>query len=174
VSAGYVTKPIRARIGFGEDDVTPLSDELRHAMSHWPSGIAVIAVRSRGRIEAITVNSFISVSLDPALVLVSIAERAPILPELQVGTRFTISALSQGQARVASMIADRVPDLARLFDDGDAPVVRDGLFTLVCTTSQTHEAGDHVLHVAFVDRVIIGRDAPPLLYYGGNYRDSTR
>jgi flavin reductase (DIM6/NTAB) family NADH-FMN oxidoreductase RutF len=165
-----VTKPIRARIGFGEDDVTPLSEELRHAMSHWPSGVAVLAVKNRGRIEAITVNSFISVSLDPALVLVSIAERAPILPELQVGARFTISALSEGQGRVASMVADRVPDLPRLFEDGDEPAVRDALFTLVCTTSQTHAAGDHVLHIAFVDRVIIGRDAGPLLYYGGQYQ----
>ncbi len=165
-----MTKPIRARIGFGEDDVTPLSEELRHAMSHWPTGVAVIAVKTRGRIEAITVNSFIAVSLEPALVLISIAERAPILPELQVGARFTVSALGEGQARVASMIADRVPDLARLFDEGDAPVVRDALFTLICTTSQTHEAGDHVLHVAFVDRVMIGRDAPPLLYHSGKYR----
>jgi flavin reductase (DIM6/NTAB) family NADH-FMN oxidoreductase RutF len=164
----------RSAIGFGEDDVTPLAEELRHAMSHWPSGVAVLAVKNRGRIEAITVNSFISVSLEPALILVSIAERAQILPELRVGARFAISALSEGQSRVASMVADRVPDLARLFLDGDEPVVRDGLFTLVCTTSQTHEAGDHVLHVAIVDRVIIGRDAAPLFYYGGKYRDSTR
>lgn len=143
-------------------------------MSHWPSGVAVLAVNSRGRIEAITVNSFISVSLEPALVLVAIGERAPILPELEVGARFTISALGEGQSRVASMVADRVPDLPKLFGDDDDPVVRDALFTLICTTSQTHEAGDHVLHVAMVDRVIIGRDAPPLLYYGGKYRNSTR
>jgi len=170
VSAGdHVTKPIRARIGFGEGDVSQVGDELRLAMSHWPSGVAVLAVKTRGRIEAITVNSFISVSLEPPLILVSLAQRAPILPELRDGARFTISALSQTQARVASMIADRVPDLAKLFDDGNEPAVQDALFTLVCTTSQTLVAGDHVLHLGLVERVALGREAPPLLYYGGKY-----
>jgi flavin reductase (DIM6/NTAB) family NADH-FMN oxidoreductase RutF len=165
-----VTKPIRATIGFGGDDISPLSNELRHAMSHWPSGVAVLAVKRRGRIEAITINAFISVSLEPPLVLVSIAERAPILPELTEGARFTISALSEGQARVASMVADRVPDLARLFDASEDPVAGNALFGLVCTTSQTHVAGDHVLHLGLVERVLIGRDAAPLLYYRGKYR----
>lgn len=164
-----MTKPIRAHIGFGGEDVTPLARELRHAMSHWPGGVAVLAVKTRGRIEAITINSLISVSLEPPLILVSIAERASILPELQDGARFTISALAKGQARAASMVSDRVPDLHKLFVDGDDPIVRDALFTLACVTSKRHPAGDHVLVLGLVEGVVIGRDDEPLIYLRGAY-----
>ena len=147
-----------------------LADHLRHAMSHWPSGVAVLATRGHSRIEAITLNSLISVSLDPALILVSISKRAAILSNLVRGSSFTISALSGGQARVASMIADRVPDLPKLFVDDDAPVIRDAMFTMSCEVTAVHEGGDHVLVLGQVVAVEIGNDERPLIYHRGRYQ----
>ena len=167
-------RPIQPGISFGGEPVTGVAAELRSAMSNWPSGVAVLALSVRGRLEAITVNSFISVSLDPPLILTSIGKRAPILGSLRDGVRYTVSALADGQGRVASMIADRVPDLSKLFETQAEPVVGGSLFALVCTTSQMHAAGDHILHLGTVERVIIGRAAPPLLYYRGVYRRADR
>lgn len=162
---------IHTRAADAIDDVQRLGNELRQAMSNWPAGVAVLAVQHRARIEALTVNSFISVSLQPPIILVSIAQTAQILPLLNEAGRFTISLLAADQARVASMIADRMPGLARLFGaEEEHPVVRNSVAHLVCTTSHTQPTGDHVLFIADVNQVRLGRDAPPLLYFNGKYR----
>lgn len=144
--------------------------ELRRAMSEWPSGVAVLAVKRGTYIEAITVNSFISVSLDPPLILTSISRHAQILPIMGAGTRYSISALSASQSRVASMVVDRFPDLKKLFSGDDVPVVTGALFTLDCTAAELHPAGDHVLHIGRVDRVAVGDAGAPLVYHHGSYR----
>lgn len=142
-------------------------------MSHWPSGVAIVAIRNRGHAEAITVNSFISASLEPALILISIGNNAFILPNLDLESAFSVNALHAGQARIASMVVDRVPDLRRLFDDGDPPLLRDAMFTLNCTVHAQHPVGDHVLVVGRVNEVRIGNDDAPLLYLEGRYRSIT-
>lgn len=148
-----------------------LGDQLRDAMSYWPSGVAILAVSYRGRLEAITVNSFISVSLQPPLILISIAQQASIRPALDDAARFTISILGGSQGVVASKVADRFPGLASMFDDVDGePVVTDCVAALVCTIAETHTAGDHVLYLGAVERVVHGRDDGPLIYQRRKYR----
>ena len=164
-----MTQPIKAHVGFGDDTASGVAEQLRHAMSHWPSGVGVLATKVRGRIEAITVNSFVSASLDPPLVLVSISRNAFILPNLAIDSGFTISALSSTQGRVASMIVDRVPDLGKLFDSEDLPSVRDSLFTLSCISHAQYDAGDHLLLLGRVERVQIGEQGDPLVYLAGRF-----
>ncbi|HEX6560350.1 MAG TPA: flavin reductase family protein [Longimicrobiales bacterium] len=151
------------------DEAQRLGAQLRQAMAGWPTGVAILAVRHRARIEALTVNSFISVSLTPPLILVSIAQTAQILPLLNEAGRFTISVLAADQARIASQVADRMPGLQRSFTDEEQPVVRDSVAHLFCTTSQTEPAGDHILYVAAVTQVRLGRNAASLLYVNGKY-----
>ena len=148
-----------------------LSDQLRDAMAYWPSGVAVLAVRRRGHLEAITLSSFISVSLEPPLVLASIGQHAAIRSALDEAARFTISMLAGDQARVASTIADRFPRIQSFFrDDEDDPILIDALTTIVCTTAQTHTAGDHVLYLGAVERVLLGREADALVYQRRKYQ----
>lgn len=166
-------RPIRSDIhahGKAEaSDRELLAGSLRDAMSRWPTGIAVVAVKLPDRIEAITINSFISVSLDPPLVLVSIAARAAIVPALDDAARFTISMLASDQGRIASMVADRMPGLRKLFDEKDA-ALQDCVSAIVCATAERHSVGDHVLYVGAVEDVRPGREAAPLLYYSGEYQ----
>ena len=148
-----------------------LGDQLRDAMAYWPSGVAVLAVRRRGRLEAITLSSLISISIDPPLVLASIGQHAAIRPALEEAARFTVSILAGDQGRVASTIADRFPRIESFFrdDEGD-PVLIDALTTIVCTTSQTHAAGDHVLYLGAVERILSGREADALVYMRRKYQ----
>ena len=139
-------------------------------MASWAAGVAVVAVPFDAGIEAITVNSFVSVSLEPPLILVSLGRHAPILALLQQHGRFTVSALAENQARVAALVADRVPQLKNIFSDDENPSVQDALFALVCSIHQLHEAGDHVLCIGSVEEVRIGKEAGPLLYYQRKYR----
>ena len=165
-------RPIQSSISFGSVPPTnPLAAQLRDAMSYWPSGVAVLAVQHRTRIEAITLSSFISVSLEPAIVLASIAAAAPIVPALNAAARFTVSILAGDQARAASSIADRFPNVAAFFnDDAGDPLLADALASIICTTSATHPAGDHVLYLGSVERVRLGREVEPLVYHRRKYR----
>ena len=45
---------------------------LRAVMRHWPTGVTIMTTRDAGQVHGMTVNSFTSVSLEPALVLVCI------------------------------------------------------------------------------------------------------
>lgn len=139
-------------------------------MASWAAGVAVVAVPFSAGIEAITVSSFISVSLEPPLILVSLGRHAPILALLQQHGRFTVSALAADQARIAALVADRVPQLRNIFTDDVDPSVQDALFALVCSNHALHEAGDHVLCVGKVEEVRMEKEAGPLLYYQRKYR----
>jgi flavin reductase (DIM6/NTAB) family NADH-FMN oxidoreductase RutF len=139
-------------------------------MASWGSGVAVVAAPFDMGIEAITVTSFISVSLEPALTLISLSRHAPILALLQQHGRYTISALADDQARIAALVADRVPQLKKIFTDGPDPAIEDALFVLTCSNYEFHQAGDHVLCIGKVEHVQMGREAGPLIYHRRKYR----
>jgi flavin reductase (DIM6/NTAB) family NADH-FMN oxidoreductase RutF len=164
-------RPIRTRIAThaGEVTETAAADELRGTMSQWPSGVAVLAVRERSRIEAITLNSLISISLDPPLVLVSIAASAQIRPVIEAANTFAISMLAADQSRIASQVADRMPGTDGLFTADNAPVVIDAIGHLICEIADIFEAGDHILYLAHVRHAQPDRSALPLVYMNGRY-----
>jgi flavin reductase (DIM6/NTAB) family NADH-FMN oxidoreductase RutF len=159
--------PIQSSIRLdGEVAPSGVGIDLKQAMAHWPSGVAVVAVRSAGRLEAVTIGSMISVSLDPAFVLFSLSSNAPIRPALDGADQFTISMLAADQARVAAMVADRAPNAHTVFS---AEIVMDSVANMTCTVDRTLAVADHVLYVARVQSVRLGRDAPALIYVGRKY-----
>lgn len=66
---------------------TSISDQLRQVMSHWPSGVTVIATQYGGETRGMTASSFTSVSLEPPLILVCINETAQLWPLLEKAGR---------------------------------------------------------------------------------------
>lgn len=168
-------RPIEAGIHLGgpepdDSDEARLRNALREVAAHWPAGVAVVAAADGGAFEAITVTSLLIVSLVPPLVLVSIDRQAAIVPLLDAAGRFSVSFLAADQQRAASMIADRVPGVRRAFSGDADPLLKDAVQGLVCVTEELHPAGDHRLYMARVERVVAGREAPPLLYHGRRYR----
>jgi flavin reductase (DIM6/NTAB) family NADH-FMN oxidoreductase RutF len=156
----------------GEDDSEEarLRAALKEVASHWASGVAVVAVRDGSAFEAITVSSFLTVSLDPPIILVSIDRQAAIVPLLDAAARFTVSVLAATQQRAASLIADRVPTMRTLFSADADPVLAGAVHALVCRTEDVHPAGDHRLYVARVEQVLPGAEVAPLLYYRRRWR----
>lgn len=162
--------PIQSNIRLdGVVEPSGVGIDLKQAMALWPTGVAIVAARSHDRLEAVTVGSLISVSLDPPYVLFSLATHAPIRPVLDSAEHFAISMLAADQARVSAMVADRAPHAHTLFT-GDA--VTNSIADMTCTVEQTLSVADHVLYVASVQSVRLGRDAPPLIYVGRKYTTS--
>lgn len=167
-------RPIQSTIRTHRDPAEPAegrrTEKLRDAFSRWASGVAVLAVSDGEEIDAITVSAFSAVSLDPPLVMVCLSEQSSTLCMLLEEGRFTVNLLAKDQQRMASAVAQRLPGcLTGIRTEGD-PVLEGALATFVCRLWGAYPGGDHRILVGEVERVEIGADAPPLLYYNRDYR----
>jgi flavin reductase (DIM6/NTAB) family NADH-FMN oxidoreductase RutF len=151
-----------------EGGVTP--EEFRDAVSHWASGVAVLAVREDDDVEAITVTAFTPLSADPPLVLACVGnDAAPLYMVLETG-RFTLNLLGVDDRRAASVFAQRLQlEPSRFPAEGD-PVLEGAMVSLVCRLWETHPGGDHRVVIGQVERVVRGSEDAPLLYYRRAYR----
>lgn len=165
-----IQSTIRTHGEDGEGGEGPSPETLREAYAHWASGVAVLAVRSGGILDAMTVTAFTPVSVEPPLVLVCVHEHAQPLSLIQDERRFTVNVLPADAKRTASMVADRFL-LSRLpfAPEGD-PVLDGALVSFVCRLHAEHPGGDHRILVGEVERVTFGAVQPPLLYYLRDYR----
>lgn len=144
-------------------------DSFRNALSSWASGVAVVAYRSDERVVATTVSAFLSLSLDPPLVLVAIGPNATVRPFLQPGARFGISILGAGQRRLAAVFADPFPVGPSPFTETGDPVIQGALVALGCTVQRLEDGADHAIVIAAVDELMTGSDEPPLIRYRRGY-----
>lgn len=164
-------RPIQATIRTPTSDpAEEFGDRFREALSHWASGVAILAVSDGEEIDAITVSSFSALSIDPPLVLVSVGEQTSIVPMLREEGRFSLSILGEEQQAVAGAIAQRLPGSDACFVALDEPVVEAALVTIECSLEADYPGGDHRIFVGAVKAVTLGPVSDPLLYYRRAYR----
>lgn len=154
--------------------------ELVEALSTFATGVVVVTVRDGRDDLGTTVTSFMSVSLDPPMVLVGISASSYLAEVLSRQDRWAATVLSDEQRALAGRFAAAGRPSARLLIAAaphhrgrlsDALVIEDGLATLECETRQRIEAGDHVLFVAEVlDVDYIAPHADPLIRVNRRYR----
>jgi len=146
---------------------------FRNALGAFPTGVTIITTQdpSDGRLTGLTVNSFSSVSLDPPLVLWSLARRSPNLDQFTVGRQHAIHVLSQAQKDLAYHFATPKPDkfagVDHVLDDGfNAPILAGSAACFYCETDQLLDGGDHLIVLAKVLRHETS-DQAPLLFAKG-------
>ena len=119
-----------------------------------------------------TVSAFSSLSLDPPLVLVCVANDATMAPVISRTETFAVNVLSAGQEAVSRRFAGKVDDrFAGVgYSDGTLgdPVLDDVLASLECRIVARHPAGDHMIVVGQVESAA-AHEGKPLLYYRGGY-----
>ena len=151
-------------------------DELRRAMRRYPSGVSVVTVEDEGRLLGTTVGSLVSLSLEPALVGISIGHQSSIHLPLRDAGRFGVSVLASDQAELAKHFARSVPPIAQwhgieLHDGpGREPLLAGAVAWLAARVRSEHEAGDHTVFVGAVEWLELGRGEGGLVYVGGEYR----
>jgi flavin reductase (NADH) len=145
------------------------ADEFREALSHWASGVAIVACRFQQRVVATTVSAFMSLSLEPPLVLLALGANANILPFLKTGEVFGISILSASQRRLATIYADSFPVGRDPFSTEGVPVVDNALVALSCIVNESRPGGDHTVIIAGVQHIAFGAAEQPLIRYNRGY-----
>ncbi|WP_299429956.1 4-hydroxyphenylacetate 3-monooxygenase reductase subunit [uncultured Meiothermus sp.] len=147
-----------------------LRDQLRQVMSHWPSGVTVIAARYGDEARGMTASSFTSVSLEPPLILVCIAETAHLWPILEKAGHFTVNLLPEGHEHTSAHFAGRPIEGYEPLTQEESPVLRGALATLYCKTWAIYPGGTHQIVVGEVEKVALGEEVRPLLYWNRGYR----
>lgn len=149
--------------------VTPRG--LRDACGLFGTGVNVISTRHSDGDHGMTANAFMSVSLEPPLISISIGHRAKMLPLLHEEGRFAVSTLSEGMESLAWHFAGRPdPSLSDPFVDlNDLPVIRDALACYVCDVVNAIEAGDHTIFIGEVRALLADPGARPLIFYKGRF-----
>ncbi|MFT2018321.1 flavin reductase family protein [Streptomyces sp. 796.1] len=160
-------------------------DEFRAALSRLAAGVVLVTAHDpedgpRGEDVGMTATAFLSVSLDPPLVMVSVRTESRMDDVLERQPLWAVSLLAEGQRQVAGRfamkgrISDRLlfADLPHVRGEASgAPLVSGALATLECRTEQRIPAGDHTLVVARVlTAAASGTEGDPLTYFRGRYR----
>jgi flavin reductase (DIM6/NTAB) family NADH-FMN oxidoreductase RutF len=145
--------------------------QFRNALGRFASGVTVITTCYQGRVHGMTANAFVSVSLAPPLVLVSVDNRAAMHRLLPETGRYGISVLSEDQEALSNHFAGRTMEglHLRFVDRLGIPLVEDAVAYFVVQVVDAHRAGDHTLFIAQVEHFET-RDGRPLLFYGGRYQ----
>ncbi|WP_342387466.1 flavin reductase family protein [Salinicoccus bachuensis] len=145
--------------------------KFRNAMGKFATGVNVIATEIDGEVYGMTANAFMSVSLDPKLIVISIGNRAKMLDRIRQSGRFSVNVLSCEQQEESMRFAGQ-KEFEDKFDFGqlgDAPVIEDALCQLSCEVYNEHTEGDHVLFIGKVNDLVL-EDGDPLIFNCGKYR----
>jgi 3-hydroxy-9,10-secoandrosta-1,3,5(10)-triene-9,17-dione monooxygenase reductase component len=152
--------------------------EFRNALGTFTTGVTIITARGPdGTPVGVTANSFNSVSLDPPLVLWSLAKNAGSLPVFEAAKYFAVHILAADQEelsnRFASRGSDKFGNLEVETGLGGTPLLSGCCTRMQCRTAYQYEGGDHVILVGEVvnfDR----SEAAPLVFQAGKYALASR
>ena len=145
--------------------------QFRSALGRFASGVTIITTEHDGQTHGMTANAFVSVSLNPPLILVSVDHRAHMHRILPNSGRYGVSILAEDQQPLSNHFAGRAVEGLKppFIRKHDLPVIDGAAAHLVARLVEAHLAGDHTLYIGQVE-FLEWREARPLLFYSGQYR----
>ncbi|MFI6520125.1 flavin reductase family protein [Spirillospora sp. NPDC050679] len=153
--------------------------DFTEAVAGFATGVVVLTVRDGRDDLGTTVTSFMSVSLEPPMVLAGVASSSYLAEVLDRQDRWAATVLSGEQRALAGRFAAEGRPSARLLlasephhrgELSEALIPDEGLAALECETRQRIQAGDHHLYVAEVRAAdYIARRRTPLIRVGRRY-----
>lgn len=144
---------------------------LRDACGSFATGVTVISTSTPDGDHGMTANAFMSVSLDPPLISISLDRKSRMLDRVRVSGRYAVNVLAGDMEHVAMHFAGRHdPQLAQIFDrHDDLPVVPGAVAVFLADVEQEVEAGDHILFIGRVTHLERRPESRPLLFCGGRF-----
>ena len=129
--------------------------QFRDALAQFATGVTIICARAgAGRYVGLTANSFNSVSLEPPLILWSLAVGSDSLAAFEAAERYSVNVLAADQAELAHRFsrphADRFAGVDYRMGWADAPLIHGCVAWFECRHAARHRAGDHVVFIGEV------------------------
>lgn len=127
----------------------PRAHHFRGSVGRFATGVAIVTFDGPTKRHGITVNSFTSVSMEPPLVLVSIARTAKAHDEL-AGRSFTVNILGAEQQSLAMHFAGKPGRDPQWVEGAVAPRLAGVLAFFECKPWAAYDGGDHTLYLGEV------------------------
>jgi flavin reductase (DIM6/NTAB) family NADH-FMN oxidoreductase RutF len=153
------------------------TDQFRDVLRHFPAGVTLVTTREGEQDFGLTVSAFSSISADPPLIAVTIAQSHLVSELLQAeGASFGVSILAQDQQPLSDRFA--FVDQAKRFKEGrwvraatGAPLLADAVAWLDCSVREQVSAGSHTIIIGAVQASSVPRaEEAPLVYWNRGYR----
>jgi len=150
--------------------------EFRNALGQFATGVTIVTTfDAAARPTGVTASSFNSVSLDPPLVLWSLAKSAQSLSAFQGAGVFAVHVLGHDQQTLSNRFArsgeDKFTDVDYRLSPEGLPLFDDCAARFLCRTAYQYEGGDHVILVGEVFDFQT-TDRAPLVFHGGRYKEA--
>lgn len=151
---------------------------FRLHMRRYPTGVTVITSHAGDVHHGMTANSVTTLSLDPPSYLICVKKDARLHPVIEAGQHFCVNLLASDQGDVSSTfsntslsdderwatVTSRESNLGARFIDGCTGYAE-------CKVTGSFDGGTHTIYIGEVLRLEFGEDKPPLIFYGGSYRE---
>jgi flavin reductase (DIM6/NTAB) family NADH-FMN oxidoreductase RutF/DNA-binding MarR family transcriptional regulator len=146
---------------------------FRQALGQFPTGVTVVTATHGGHLVGMTANSFSSVSLDPPLVLWSVAKSSPSHDPFVAADAFAIHFLGADHGELAMRFgkrgSDKFADITHAPGVTGAPLIEGLAPIFECKTWARYPGGDHTILVGEVVR-FVERNHDPLVFHSGELR----
>ena len=147
-------------------------EQLRHAMRAWTTGVAVITATHEGQRYGMTINSFISISLEPPLISVTLKQLTHTHELVEKSGEFAITILAADQGNLSDIFAGKMPEITDRFEgleieklQIDAPLLKGGTAFFNCRVVNTMTVGENTLFIAEVIAARGEGEGDPLVYH---------
>ena len=154
-------------------DATADDSRYRQVLGHFATGVTVVTGTVDGEPLGLSVNSFTSVSLVPALVGFCVAQSSSTWPRIRSSGSFCVNILAEDQERYSRTFATRRTDKFagvgwRPAPSG-SPILAGVLAWIDCTVQEEHDAGDHLIVIGRAQQLEVDHEDGPLVFYRGGY-----
>ena len=148
---------------------------FKQAMSRFPSGVVIVtSTNTDGKKYGFTASAFTSVSLEPPLILVCLANSADCYQSFLTNDKFAVNVISPKQHDLAFKFATKGTEK---FDGNDfiagesgLPIIPECIFSLECDVMHRYPGGDHQILVGEVQYANIN-EGDPSIWYEGKFRE---
>lgn len=148
-----------------------ITQEFRNCCGRFATGVTVVCSGTGEDPHGMTVNGFMSVSLDPRLLVVSIGRHQKMHEIISTAKKFSVNILGESQVEISDHFAGKyTPGVEVEFESFDGvPLLQKKLAFFIAEVISMHLEGDHALYVGKVTHFEQSSDELPLLFYGGRY-----
>lgn len=143
---------------------------LRYVAGAFATGVTIVTTKKAdGSIHGMTANSFLSVSLDPPLILFSVMEDGSLMDYLELGKDVGISILSEKQMSISNKFAGiNGEDLdVEFVSKGNIQLIKGAIAWYHTQVKEIIPAGDHFLILCDIVDLAREEGSDPILYYSG-------
>ncbi|TMA94211.1 MAG: flavin reductase family protein [Deltaproteobacteria bacterium] len=149
--------------------------ELRRVMGLFATGVTIVTTRDgQGNVYGLTANAVTSLSLAPPLLLVCVDKKAETYAHFFDSKCFIVNILAADQEALSTRFAksggEKFAGVAYHLGRLGTPILDGTLGHVECRIIETHEGGDHVIHIGAVEHAVV-RGGHPLIFFQGQYRN---